>query len=203
MLLCPFVVFSHILLAGSRGGLLVFPLVLGGYLLFREPRSAGRILMIGGGAAVLSITAFLVLIPGAEEFLLRTLERETYRVEIWQDAWLKSRDRLVLGHGWGDDTLFSDRFSHPHNLHLSNLFYAGLPGLALGISTIVGAILLAFSIRDQDGRALALAAVVLVILSTLAHGSLPISKPNVLWYSFWAPLALLWGLVCRSEEQRC
>jgi O-antigen ligase len=188
----------YLLLTGSRGGLITLVLTIGAYEITREGRGfAFRVGLVGAALLVVLVTLALLL-PGVQMAALENLTRSSFRLDIWQETLRLAGERPVLGYGLKYEQPILDTFAHPHNLHLSNLLYGGVPALVLGLATFAVAADLAWSIPDRGFRALAMGGLVLAFSWTFPNGSVPISKPDDDWYHFWIAIAPAWGFALRS-----
>lgn len=199
MLAYPPLALIYIVLTGSRSGFLVFSIALFIYFLISNGRDAARRTILTAAGFALLFTAAIAVTPGLPDFLTEQISRNVYRLQIWAESWELAQDRILLGYGLGYDEPILDRFKHPHDMHLANLLYGGLPALVLGMLTLAVSAIMAFRLPDGSCRALAVSSVVLVVLWTIPNGGVPISKPNDDWYHFWIPIALTAGLTLRSR----
>lgn len=202
LLLLGYVVLAvcYMLLTGSRGGLATLVLTMSVYEIVRGGRAFARKAAAAIAIFLVVAVAMVGLIPGFEEAMWQNLTRSTHRLDIWRETLRLAAERPILGYGLKYDEPILGTFSHPHNIHLSNLLYGGLPALILGVASFVATAVVAWRIPERRLRALALAGVALAVVWTLPNGSVPISKPDDDWYHFWIPIALAWGFALRAHE---
>ena len=189
----------HIVLTGSRGGFLVLMVTLLTYFVVSGGKAQMWRFVVVVGLVLGLVLGAIALFPSVGGSIWENLSRNSYRLGIWQESWRLGVERPFIGHGFK----FPERilgFSHPHNLHLSNLLYGGVVAVALGLVTLGAAALRALSIYDRSCRALAAAAFVLAFSWSLTEGGVPLDKPDADLYHFWIPVTLALGLPVRGRD---
>lgn len=180
-----------ILLSGSRGGLFVWAVALALFSLLFHPVTKSRALwgLVWGMvcAAVFAVLIFGDVLPEASRLFVRT--GGATRLDIWQGSLTLWLERPVFGHGAGASAVFAARAEHPHSVYLSSLFYGGVIGFLLVLAMLGQILIAALGISERPMRALVLTLFAIAILSTIAHGSLPVSRARDFWLYFWLPLA--------------
>ncbi|WP_341303885.1 O-antigen ligase family protein [Pseudomonas sp. TMP25] len=178
-----FVLLALILLCStifqSRTSLLAMAVFLVGYALYRKmilPVIVLALLLIG-----------LAVASGFSELLLR--RGLSYRLDIWQDAWVRLSE--VCGIWWGcgaDDYRFLGKFYHAHSGYVALLYRNGLAG---GLIFILLAALFLWRCSLAHSRWLLLALFGWGSLLTTTNGML--TSPQPLWIYCWLPtfMALL------------
>lgn len=183
-----FVLLALILLCStvfqSRTSLLALAVFLGGYALYRK--------MILPVIVLAGLLVGLAVASGFSELLLR--RGFSYRLDIWQDAWVRLSE--VCGIWWGcgvDDYRFLGKFYHAHSGYVALLYRNGLVG---GLIFISLAVLFLWRCSLARSRWLLLALFGWGSLVTTTNGML--TSPQPLWIYCWLPtfMALL-------ETQKC
>lgn len=158
-------------------------------------------------AALLAAAAALLalLLAGAFDQLPMIQRGDTYRLDIWSDAWTQIGDRPWLGHG----ALVEPRFystetqagwKSTHSLYLGTLFYTGIVGLAalLAVLGTTARSLAGRSLNDVD-RALASLLFMGVTISFVEFHTL-FTQLDPEWLLFWIPIALLMGRAITADR---
>lgn len=178
-----FVLLALVLLCGtvfqSRTPLLALAVFLGGYALHRK--MALPVIVLAGMLVVLAVAS------GFSELLLQ--RGFSYRLDIWQDAWVRLSE--VCGIWWGcgvDDYRFLGKFYHAHSGYVALLYRNGLAG---GLIFISLAVLFLWRCSLARSRWLLLALFGWGSLVTTTNGML--TSPQPLWIYCWLPtfMALL------------
>jgi O-antigen ligase len=198
----------YIVAVGSRSALLGLTVGSAVLLALSAPRATIKLICIVLPALGMVLLAAAIISPSILtpilDLVLDLVERPHFRVDIWGDALSMSRDHLWIGHGAEHDQVFGDIGTHPHNLFLASLFYSGMIGVALVVLTLAVAFGLTSRIAHARERAMLLAMLTALTIGTCLDSSLPLSGASnaEVWYYFWAPLGLVWGLYARSTVSR-
>lgn len=135
----------------------------------------------------------------------RLLDRGgSYRPEIWSFTLNRVAEAPILGHGLAAYLGLSARFTFPHSLYMSALFYTGAVGLALLVTMIASITLDAWRTPDVLDRDLLLSLWLAGLCGGLTDLGQIASAPSPLWYIFWLPFALCCGALwwARNPEKR-
>jgi len=136
------------------------------------------------------------------------LHRNVYRLDMWNAVISNLDDHWLLG--MGQATLFSDTaagasaaemtglhlVAHPHSLYFSLLFHTGIIGLLLffyAITTLV--------IRTRKNFYYLLL-IAIVLLLCLTDNPYLINREKEIWFIFWIPVGLIYGVLAAREEER-
>jgi len=188
-------IFTVILLAGSRGPLLALLcsiMVLGvAYYRLRF------VLVMLALIAMLGAILYFGYDYMSDSVHIRyggLIRPDAYRLSIFQLAWEKIKERPLLGYGM---RAYFDHYSarQPHNLFLGTAFYLGIPAL-LVLLAIVG---LSFyyvlkSKADDTYKYLVLALLVFGVLGSLTDNSRIVRAPSASWLFYWMPVAMAVGI---------
>jgi O-antigen ligase len=198
----------YIVAVGSRSALLALAVGSAVLLALSALRATIKLICIGLPALGMVLLATAIISPSILtpilDLVLDLVERPHFRAGIWGDALSMSRAHLWIGHGAEHGQVFGDIGTHPHNLFLAALFYSGMIGLALVILTLAAAFGLTGQILHARERAMLFAMLTALTIGTCLDSSLPLSGASnaEVWYYFWAPLGLVWGLYARSTVSR-
>lgn len=157
----------------SRSTLLGYAIFFAGYLLYK------RMLLVG--LALLLLLVGLTFLLGFDQLLLQ--RGFSYRLDIWQAAWVRLNSECGLWLGCGaDGHLLLGSFHHAHSGYVSMLYRNGLLGALL--FALFAGVFLWKSARARS-RWLLLALLGWGSLLTTSNGVL--TTPQPLWVYFWLP----------------
>ncbi len=159
-----------------------------------------------GARHVIHLGCAIALLAAAVLFAIQELPRtdwlfprgDSFRLSIWS-AYLQDVLNGPLWFGWGQATdhwvvVGDEQFRGAHNLYLSVLGQAGLPGLFLFVTILVWSSVRV--LRNLNNPAARLGWSLLVIGASvfLFSGDRIIDKVNLIWYVVWVPLAIALAL---------
>jgi len=193
-------IFTVILLAGSRGPLLALLcsiMVLG--VAYYRLRFVFIVLTL---IAIFGATFYFGYDYMSDSMHIRyggLVRPDTYRLSIFQLAWEKIKERPLLGYGM---RAYFDHYSarQPHNLFLGTAFYLGIPAL-LALLAIVG-LSFYYALKSKATAAykyLVLALLVFGVLGSLTDNSRIVRAPSASWLFYWMPVAMAVGIRPRAQ----
>jgi len=183
------VMFLFVFLTATRGALLGLACAI----------AVGSI-MTGKRWAVLWIAAVSMAVIAAGSMLeyrpYQFLARgSSHRLELWSIVWDRIGDHFWFGSGIGADEsmVLSNGYviNHAHQLFLGNHFYGGVPASVLLLSTLAMAGRVAYRKFLKSGDVLCTTLLVYVVVLGLADFGEFLRSPNLIWFYFWFPLALI------------
>lgn len=184
-----------ILLTQSRGPLLAMVCALAVLFLFRpaiRPRH-----LLGFSLLVLVVLAFLIATHFGDIFLGRVEDaygQSFVRFGIWRHALSLIQQRPLAGWGINQSLSFINSLGDPitttHSLYLGTLLKGGIVGLLLLLLLIAHALVMAKRQLDRH-QGLEGALFLLAIGFYITQGMFFIGNPDVSWFMFWLPLAVV------------
>lgn len=156
----------------------------------------------GGLVALLAILAGVVLLLFADHLWERGL---SWRPWIWGHVLERYLEKPWLGHGLGDELPIvlpglGWEFWDTHNMHLTVLYFTGLPGAIAWLALLAVALHLAWQHRQRPEGLLALSLFGYGMVAACFDGGGLISRPRENWLILWLPLALIARLPQRPHQ---
>lgn len=119
-------------------------------------------------------------------------QRDSTRLIIWQQAFIRILDAPWLGHG------LRAAFSienipgavNPHNLFLSTLYYYGIVGLGLLLVPLLSAFVISWQQRRSPYHQLCLMLLLHAVTATFTNYGQVLQSPSPLWTIYWLPIAM-------------
>ena len=119
----------------------------------------------------------------------------SHRLELWSIVLDRIGDHFWFGSGIAADgsIVLSSGYAinHAHQLFLGNHFYGGVPASVLLLSTLAVAGRVAYRRFMESGEVLCTALLVYIIVLGLVDFGEFLRSPNLIWFYFWFPLALI------------
>lgn len=181
-LLACLVCLAFVVLTGSRGPF--FSVLVATIVVMLGSMRQVVAAMVGIGIAGAAVVA---LVP---QVVLSLATRPSYRMEIWKFTLGRVAERPWTGHGLAAYLGLSSKFTFPHSLYFSTLFYSGIVGLALLLTVIAWVTWGLVKITRATKQPLLLAIWVLALCGGLTDLGQVTEGPGPLWIFFWLPLAL-------------
>ena len=155
---------------------------------------------------LLLLLTFLYL-SNIAEMLSSRMEQPNYRLWIWTHTIQSMENNWLFGHGLGskaDIPLYNKKnefittVTHAHSSALDSLRVGGLIGISM-FSTMTAYLLYKPLKRNHGWLFLVLFIFGFICLST--NGQLPLIRPSIEWFGFWAPL-FLWYAYYKHEVEK-
>jgi O-antigen ligase len=190
-----------IILTQSRGvllALLVSVLLWG--LLRRKFAASALLVGLGLGYAALVLGGW-VEAPS----LLQRHGWDSYRLEIWAQAWRDIQAAPLFGHGsvtqLGYPVTSGRLEPHPHSLYLTAWVRGGVIELGLLLALFAGALRVAWHQWRRTGAASLVLQLGFVALCGLTDGAGLVHHPQPFWLYFWLPVTLALGESWRTQRR--
>lgn len=185
-----------VLLTGSRGPFLAMAAAVVCYLIQVRPRMVVSLAAIAG----LLAAAAVLFMPELVSFVTANVNRDTYRLAIWQETLALVRLRPFIGYGAANVHEFVNPWiTFPHSIYMSSLYYAGAIGLGLVLALLGYCGWRAWKIDDRAVRAFASALMVVPVVGGLTDVGQFIKSPSEVWYILWLPIVAVLGLSRRTR----
>jgi len=186
-------------LSGSRGPLGALIVVGLTAAMCRGPRSSARFLLPAAGLTVAGAAILESIRPGF--FLARG---NSYRLEIWRQAWDLIKQVPLFGRGLGTKAEFimqdGNVYNHPHNLFLANQLNGGVVASVLFLALLGLTFRMAWRERRREGMLIGL-----LLLFTLCCGMVDFhiipTAINPEYLYFWLPVGLACALQARKNSE--
>lgn len=185
------ILFAFIVLTASRGP----ALALGAAILTGAIMTRNRMLLLAIMLPGLALAAIGIIQDiGPYNVLARA---SNYRVEVWTAILDRISDNFWFGVGIAGDTsvLMSSGSvaTHAHQLFLGNHFYGGVPATALLLVTLATAARVALRHFRSTGQVVHVALLTFVVVAGMVDFGEFLRSPNLIWFYFWLPIALIAG----------
>jgi len=193
------VLLLYMLLTQSRGPLLAYGVTilawsLTGDFSYKEGNHGYRNNFLLHLLIILAaMAAMFILYP--DFFKVHIFRGTSYRLEIWEQSLLLTKDAPFFGHGLTADTqlIMSDgaKILHHHSVYMTTLFYGGIVGLLLLIALVGSAIWQGLTRIEKLQRFLLTCMLLYGIICMVTDGNTLIRHPKPIWLFIWFPIALV------------
>ena len=187
---------GFVLLTGSRGPFLAMVAAVVCYLIQVRPRA---VVVLAAVAGILAV-GVAVWVPEVVAFATTNLDRDSYRLMIWNETLDLVRLRPWLGYGAANVHEFVEpSITFPHSIYMSSLYYAGSIGLGLVLGFFGFFGWRAWFVEDRELRAFLVALMLVPAVAGLTDIGQFIKSPSEVWYILWLPVVTVLGLSRRTR----
>tara|TARA_E500000318_G_C3560652_1_gene213217 strand:- start:213 stop:710 length:498 start_codon:yes stop_codon:yes gene_type:complete len=151
------------------------------------------------------LVIILVLVSNEEiqRQVLETLSRNSWRLEIWGDAWKYILDAPIIGNGLASiNTFGSIEQRFPHSIYVSAAFFGGAIGLFLLLALFAQLAWAALITEDKNKKAFHIALLCVPVIGGLTDLAQVSKSPGELWYILWVPVTIIIGHSIKSHRER-
>ena len=170
----------------------------------RDSRSFILSMVLGASFVVV---ALVVLIANPDTNAMLLPRGDSFRIEIWTEAWRMIVDNNGLFSGRGiltvdDVTVGPNVHMHPHSLYLALWYQGGVVALLLYIALLIQVVRTLLEHFESYDAKLALAVLSIAVLSHILDGHELIDKVGDTWMLVWMPVGIAVGLSWKNRLSR-
>jgi len=153
-----------------------------------------------------TITAILLIFglnDSIHSFVIESITRNPWRVEIWLDAWKYIQNAPIIGNGLASiNTFGSIEQKFPHSIYVSSAFYGGFVGLALLLALFGQIAMTALKTECKNTKALHLGLLCIPVVGGLTDLAQVSKSPGELWYILWLPITIIIGYTIQQNRDK-
>ncbi len=163
----------------------------------------GKVVRYCMAGTLLVIILVLVSNEEIQRQVLETLSRNSWRLEIWGDAWKYILDAPIIGNGLASiNTFGSIEQRFPHSIYVSAAFFGGAIGLFLLLALFAQLAWAALITEDKNKKAFHIALLCVPVIGGLTDLAQVSKSPGELWYILWVPVTIIIGHSIKSHRER-
>lgn len=155
-----------------------------------------------GAAAVILVVALMVYLNWVT--ILRTLAAQNERIEIWLYVLNKVQLQPWFGYGIAtDDKVPGTKYiyNHPHSAYVATLFYGGIVGLVLLLTTLITSAWVSLKQIPKQFAAFSLSVLCYSGITMGLDGYQILDKISYIWIIFWLPVGIAMVLADKGKTK--